>query len=561
MLSICLFLLQFGGVAESDGQVIQTSQIAQAQTVESASAATPLSLCFDPKTPPEYVERMTEDIGIGTDKMGSGGKSKSGARNGDPLDAAEFQLTSRWTATATNGGGLGQGDPTVITWSYLPDGVFIPSPGSGLPAGNSNLQAWLNGLYGSFANWHPLFEQVFARWSEVTGVTYVYEPNDDGASFFGSPGVLGVRGDVRIGAAFIDGASNILAYNYFPSFGGDMVLDSADSFFNDLSSNSLKFRNVVAHEHGHGLGLRHVCPINQTKLMEPFASTAFDGPQLDDILGAQRHYGDPFEHNDSTATASSLGVIYSGNTVDVVDVSVDDNGDANYYTFTVGNSQQATITVDPPMVASYLQGPQLSSGACSAGSFYNPNTIHDLGFELIDTDGVTVLASVNANPAGMSETLVNAPLLSGSGAYYIRVFGSAANSVQAYQMSVTVNRCRTGDAYGGWNLPNGATNGWIGDYLLEGGSFRYKFAGTLVQTGPTTGTISGTFYDGVAPDQDYDVVGTYTVIDRACGRGTFQADVYLPGTATVVGSISGDFYDDPSFTITGMNRARWEICD
>ncbi len=557
MKSVILALLLFGGIAfANDGR---ESDAGNGQTLAETA---PMALCFDPKTPSDYVEKMT-GLGVGTDKLGNGAKTKgAGEEEGDDGGAYAFQLTGRWTATATNGGGLAQGDPTVLTWSYMPDGVFIPSAAPGLPSGFSNLQVWLNGLYGSQATWHALFQQVFDRWSEVTGVTYVYEPNDDGASFNGSPGVLGVRGDVRVGAMFVDGNSNILAYNYFPAFGGDMVIDSADNFFNDLSNNSLKFRNVVAHEHGHGLGLRHVCPVSETKLMEPFASTAFDGPQLDDILGAQRHYGDPFEHNDTAATATSLGIIYPTNTVDVDVVSIDDNSDANYYAFTVGAGQMTSITLDPPMVSSYRQGPQNSNGTCpSFPPFYNPNTIHDLGFDLIDTDGVTVLASVNANGLGMGESLVNAPLLSGYGTYYVRVFGSAANSVQAYNLSVTVNRCRAGYAYGGWNLPRGATNGWVGDYLFEGGGFVYKFAATLVWTSASGGTINGTLYDGVAPDQDYDVVGTYTITDVSCGRGTFQADILLPGTTTVVGSISGSFSDDPNFAVYGMNQARWEICD
>ena len=33
-------------------------------------------------------------------------------------------------------------------------------------------------------------------------------------------------------------------------------------------------RNVVMHEHGHGLGFQHTCPANGTKLMEPFIDTS-----------------------------------------------------------------------------------------------------------------------------------------------------------------------------------------------------------------------------------------------------------------------------------------------
>ncbi len=62
-----------------------------------------------------------------------------------------------------------------------------------------------------------------------------------------------------------------------------MVLDSFDTTFNQ----NIFFYNIIAHEHGHGLGFDHVCPLNETKLMEPFSSDQFQDPQHDDILGGQ----------------------------------------------------------------------------------------------------------------------------------------------------------------------------------------------------------------------------------------------------------------------------------
>ena len=68
-----------------------------------------------------------------------------------------------------------------------------------------------------------------------------------------------------------------------------------DSFFNTTANNSRRLRNVVEHEHGHGLGLRHVCPVDGTKLMEPFINVGFVGVQFDDIFTMQRLYGDFLE--------------------------------------------------------------------------------------------------------------------------------------------------------------------------------------------------------------------------------------------------------------------------
>ncbi|MCB1282331.1 MAG: matrixin family metalloprotease, partial [Salinibacterium sp.] len=175
----------------------------------------------------------------------------------------EFQLSNRWTNTTSGTSGV-QGVPTTLTYSFVPDGTSIPSTGTTDPSGVSNLFAWLNGIYGSPAVWQQIFADEFARYANLTGLSYVHETNDDGVPMFGSGGSAGSRGDVRIGARMIDGNSGILAYDYYPN-NGDMVLDAYDSFFNSTSSNSLRLRNVVAHEHGHGMGMAHVCPANETK--------------------------------------------------------------------------------------------------------------------------------------------------------------------------------------------------------------------------------------------------------------------------------------------------------
>ena len=86
----------------------------------------------------------------------------------------------RWTQTATNGSGLGQGDPSTITWSIMPDGTRLTGS-RGKASGPSDLRARLNSIYGSMSNWLPLFQQVFDRWEAVSGINFVYEPADDGA--------------------------------------------------------------------------------------------------------------------------------------------------------------------------------------------------------------------------------------------------------------------------------------------------------------------------------------------------------------------------------------------
>ena len=145
-------------------------------------------------------------------------------------DGQKYQLANRWSTTATNGGGLGQGDPTTLTWSFVPDGTGF-SGGCGVTGEDdndpSNLIAFLDARFGAGPGgndltqrpWFAHFEKVFDRWEELTGNTYNYEDDDDGADFGGGSvgGVLNVRGDVRIGGHRLDGNSGVCLLYTSPS--------------------------------------------------------------------------------------------------------------------------------------------------------------------------------------------------------------------------------------------------------------------------------------------------------------------------------------------------------
>ncbi len=348
------------------------------------------------------------------------------------------QLGSRWTSTATAGTGTSQGDRAVLRWSIVPDGTSIPGDGAGEVTSPSNLRAWLDARYGSEAVWLPLIESVFENWSQLSGVTYIHEPNDDGAAFPSTSGSVGVRGDVRLSGHAIDGNFNVLAYNFFPNT-GDMVIDTSDSWFADTSNNSAKFRLVLAHEHGHGLGLRHVCPVDQTKLMEPFASTAITGPRQDDIFSVQRLYGDRFEANNSSATARDFGVLPAG-TSSWQNLSVDDNSDSDFYRFNPPGPGWSVTVVARPVGSSYLEGAQNADGSCSAGTTFNSLSVHNLNIQLRNTNGTTVLASASAAAAGAVETLADVALPAGStGPFFVRVnSGNTTNNAQLYELEITL---------------------------------------------------------------------------------------------------------------------------
>lgn len=371
----------------------------------------PPALCFSPDTDREVAFAINQMIEF-------------------PLTIL-FQQTGRWNGTATDGSGLQQGEPTTLTYSYVPDGTFVPNLGIGLGSGNSQLFAWLNGIYGSPANWQPLFDGVFERWAELTGLSYVFEPNDDGTNTNSAAGVLGVRGDVRIAAYNFqnDGNGGVLAYNNFPQ-DGDMVFDAFDTFYNNTTGNSLRFRNVTAHEHGHGLGMLHVCPAVGTKLMEPFISTAYDGPQLDDILNGHRHYGDPMEPNDGVPLASDLGSFSNIGAANLDNVSLDDNSDEDWYVIDLTSPARITFAVTPD-ADTYQQGTQTQ--ACNTGTNTNYDSIHNLRVSIFEPGDVFNPAQVaDTNGTGQSETLIFDAVSTGT--YYIRVdTTSSTNSVQRYQ--------------------------------------------------------------------------------------------------------------------------------
>lgn len=353
-----------------------------------------------------------------------------------------FRQASRWSATATNASTGSRGTPITLTYSFVPDGTTVPTLTSAL--GTSNLFAFLNGIYGTTATWQALYTGLFNRWAELIGVTYVLETADDGAAINPSgtaaPGILGVRGDLRLAGTALDGNSGVLAFNYFPSagVGGDMVIDTNDNFYSNTGGNSLGLRNVLVHEHGHGLGMAHVCPVNQTKLMEPFVSFAFDGPQFDDIINGQRFYGDRREPNNTGATATSLAA--AGPTQSVTNLSIDGTSDQDFFSFQVTTVPALLTVTAQPSGTSYLEGPQNSNGSCTAGTVFNATTVNPLLVEIRSgAAGATILATSDAVPAGTAATANVA--ITTPGTYFVRVGQGAGgfDNIQAYALSYTAD--------------------------------------------------------------------------------------------------------------------------
>ncbi len=349
---------------------------------------------------------------------------------------ADFDLNyegaMRWSTTA-NGGTGGTGNPIRLTYSFVPDGTLIPA-NSGEPTSNSVLYQSFNSKFGSTAAWKAKFAECFQRWSQLTGITYT-EVSDDGATFPTSAGQLGKRGDIRISAHPIDGQWGILAYAYYPN-AGDMVFDSDESWASDSDSWPL-FRNTCMHEHGHGIGLGHVFPMNQTKLMEPMLSMGFLGPQDDDIRGGERYYGDALENNDTAGTAIDLGALTSS-AVQRTNLSTDSSVDVDWFKFTVPAASFLNVTITPI-------GDSYSVGASDESAVpINTLAVNNLQAQVYASNGTTLLTTINTMPAGSEEVLSLYGLGASSGLFYVKISnaGVVTNDVQRYTavFSVTPNQ-------------------------------------------------------------------------------------------------------------------------
>lgn len=410
------------GLASAAGQLVSpyTGQTA------------PMAVCFAPGTTPEYMAAVTRLVDL---------------QNQFFYGNADYHINNTWPVT--------QGSPLTLTWSFVPDGLSIPGGGGGEPTAPSNLFATMDGAFasqGGRAAWVAKFQAVFDRWSALTGVHYTRvtwsgQDWDDGAAW-GSASVSGRRGDVRISMHSIDGPFGILAYDSFPT-ASDMVMDSDDAdFFSDNTDQFAQLRNVVAHEHGHGLGLEHTCSLNSHILMEPEQESGFDGPQEDDIRAVQHMYGDPYEPHGTALTAKALGTLTAagitfGNVPNPLSgiavpsaalLSIDSSTDVDWYSFAIASSIPVGVTVTP-VGSTYDNSPQAGSCPTSPTNF-NALTVADLAMQIYSNGGSTLIGAANNTGLGSPESVVLAPLAPGT--YYVKVYpANAPAESQLYRLNLT----------------------------------------------------------------------------------------------------------------------------
>jgi hypothetical protein len=176
--------------------------------------------------------------------------------------------------------------------------------------------------------------------------------------------------------------------------------------------------------------------------MEPFIDLTFDGPQEDDIIGANRMNGDRLEHpagNEAIPTASFLGALGHGSVSATQTLSVDGTADTDWFFFNAPASSEMTLVL-LPTGTTYRDGDQgASCPAAGTEPLFDALNQRDLQFEVRGPDGVAVLASVNAGGLGTAEAVAGLDLIHGAGNYYVRVDGvGGANVAQMYDLLISI---------------------------------------------------------------------------------------------------------------------------
>jgi hypothetical protein len=350
----------------------------------------------------------------------------------------------------------GRAQAAHLTYSFPSDGTMWGVSASGLPTGANTLNAELVNTFGELDRGREFIRQAIASWRLNTGVRYT-EVGDDDTAMSQVVGRVLARGDIRIGGTNM--GAGVLAYNAYPLgngssslSGGDMVINTfyfLGAYLASPGSDYRYLRNTIAHEHGHGLGLRHAIPCDTTKIMEPTVGGSINGIQIDDIRGGQRNYGDRFSGNRNATLAVQLGELGSPSPVSVYLPTLSTNGlsgfnstGEDWYTFTLATPRAVTIAADP-FGGVYTTAPQTSGCAGSPLTEINAQAAGNLKIEL-RRPATTLVQEVNANGAGVGETL-NAGTLA-AGTYFVRIRDVAADNAANQRVQLYDLRIRTESA-------------------------------------------------------------------------------------------------------------------
>lgn len=487
-----------------------------AKSVPSGSKA-PGVACFAEGTPEHVVQAHLQAM-IASGKWPSDGL------------VSNYFISTRWTGA--------QGTPATITWSLVPDGtMYDGQPSILFQSMDSKFSA-----SGGRATWVGIFQAAFDRYEQLTGIDFVRVT--DGTNDWDAGGVAGstetpadaTRGQIRIGGRNYDGLNNVLAYAYYPQF-GDMLFDTSENW--GSTGNNFSFmRGVTQHEIGHAIGIAHVCPANNTKLMEPFQSSALTGVRHDDARAAQWWYGDKFEPNNESSQAVDLGTLARPSSVNasrnVLDPAypqvAQDNltrtaisgDDSDWFKVEIPTTGRFELIVRPVGQA-YLNGPQDSFGRCSVGDTFHSSYPAKLTAIFSGPGGAGTL--IQATALSEAHPIVRYGNITQPGTYFIKI-GSAGASAETVNYELIVN------TYSGFPNFMPVVSGPLTATITEGESVDWQFTATNAEANQTvTWSSQGT----LVGSSNFTTGGrlTYTSNELA-GPGTYYITIIASDTGTPV---------------------------
>jgi hypothetical protein len=231
---------------------------------------------------------------------------------------------------------------------------------------------------------------AFASWAAQTSLTFT-EITGSGSA------------DIQIQFKALDGAGNVLAQNFYPQFGGDMEIDTAEtwSVASPTPSGQYDLQSIMLHELGHALGLFHSSISVAT--MEPFSSSGTQDRTLDvdDNVGVSAIY-DTFE----MLPGAAMDVGAGGTSTWIIGTSPTAGGftifkwDGVAWTMSNGGGVRIASTSSgvPWMVNSLGEIYQRTSSSATSGSWtLRPGCAKDVG---VGSDGSVWVIGCSVVPGG-----------------------------------------------------------------------------------------------------------------------------------------------------------------
>jgi hypothetical protein len=474
--------------------VLSGSSVSLAQLGDPGpSGPAPMYAIFAPGTDPQYIARVNARL----------------AAYNAAIGAIDDQTGPRWPGAL--------GTPLTIRWSVVPDYTVV-TPISGLLIGgwSTIFETLDNQFPGGYTGWNQQIVDAMDAWSNVCGASLIHTGfggtfSDDGAPW-GSPGLNGFRGDIRIAMARVDGPGGVLAFATGPN-NGDVVLDVEDAptFCTEYSP----LAGVISHAIGIALGLKPQCIDSAVarSIMSPimYGSSNFQ-PQSDDMRGAQRLYGDVLEINDSPAAATVLPTILSAMpilnlggvpyafpvsaTAIASLLSLHSSTDEDWFRFTITKPVDMSVTITQ-REAPYSTAPiDPTTNLCGAFTPVDPVDPSDIVATLFQSDAQTPIATGHDG----------APLaaqIPGLGDYYLRINTSSRDFfVRPYYLQLEgLTACRFLNPYTYAGACKGMPFAFEYPFISSGPSTFQWYKNDTLLPGQTTNTLS--FASFAASDVGY----------------------------------------------------------